>query len=513
MSTDFFATVRFRRNTDPELSAKLYPETQIFHLVTIFDDDLVQLRMLMACLDEQMMEEFCKKVDIPLDVVGPNKQRPDNIDLRRWRDNHLQYTVKVVFSEITGFMTNKTKVNFVTDEELDWLVFQVATDGKVEKCVGKRSKKFAKKLRATHSLLADERDGESQPKFERLHSQEGHEGAVAETAGSHKESQEEDTSSDALLQQLKLWRNNHKEKKCRKSLRSALKHVGLEECIVNKTPREKVYEVEIVRAAFHILMRDVYPVIEELGIDRKTIPKYMRQCPVIGKGSLDLLFKICEGKDKSKSYNRLDFCVKLTNMGYVDVARSIYLDHEMSISELASIASVLHRRDQAKFEPLIHKLDLRPDELPEDHGAQFETYCLEVLRTWKEKIRPVPYHYRRHIVEGLQAVECSDLADEVLTGLYRHEYPDEDVIEDICSRLDDGQIRNLLRILKLKPDHDEQDRKKINKMIVRWADKWMRKYDSSAISFKERRSVNDELVRAGFYELAHEIMVLEYSKF
>ncbi|XP_063959296.1 uncharacterized protein LOC135154972 [Lytechinus pictus] len=517
--TDFFSTIQFRRNTDPELSAKLHPESKTFHLATIFDDDLIRLRMLMTCLDEDMMEEFCRKVGIPLKVEGPKRKGPDMIDIRQWRDSHIQYTVKEFFSEISGFMTNKTKVNFVTDQELDWLVSQATIDDKLEKFTDmkkihwRRSKRIAGKLRATLSLLSEDHDEKYQPKFERSLSQEG---TGEEKVGYHEESQEEDISSSDPWQQLRLWRREHVDKSCRKSLRSAFKYVGLEECIVNKTPREKVYAVEIVQAAFHILMTDVYPIIETLDFYQKTISKYMRQCPVLDKGSVDLLFQICkylELKNKSESYDRLDFCMKLTNMGYVDVARSIYLDYEMSISELARIASELNKRDQTMFKPLIDQLDLRPGELPEYQGVQFETYCSEVLRTWKEKIRPVPYHYRRHIVDGLQAVGYSNLADDVLKGLHRHESPDEDVIEDICSRLDDTQILNLVRILKLTPDHDEQDRKKSTKLIVSWADKWMRKYDSSAISFKERRSVNDELVKEGFYELAHEIMILEYSKF
>ncbi|XP_063959420.1 uncharacterized protein LOC135155022 [Lytechinus pictus] len=514
--TDFFGTIHFRRKKDPELSANLHRESKTFHLATIFDDDLIRLRTLMTCLDEDMMQTFCEKVGIPLKVEGPKKKSSDIIDLRQWRDSHLQYTVKEVFSEVSGFMTNKTKVNFVTDQELEWLVSQATIDDKVgdftskKRLHWKRSKRTARKLMATLSLMSDDHDGKYQPKFERSLSQEG---TGKENAGSHEESQEEDISSSDLGQQLRLWRRKRVDKSCRKPLRSAFKSVGLEECIVNKTPRERVYEVEIIRAAFLILMRDVYPVIEALEINKITTSKYMRQCSVLDKGSLDLLFQICEVKDKSESYNRLDFCAKLTNMGYVDVARSIYLDHEMSTSELARIAFVLNDCDQAKFKSLIGQLDLRPDELPECLGAYSKVDCLEVLMTWKEKIRPVPYHYRRHIIDGLQAVGCSDLADEVLRGLYRQESPEEDAIKIICSRLDDGQIQNLVRFLKLKPDDGEQDRKMSTNMIVRWADKWMRKYDSSAISFKERRSVNDELVRAGFYELAHEIMILEFSKF
>lgn len=86
-----------------------------------------------------------------------------------------------------------------------------------------------------------------------------------------------------------------------------------------------MYKAELVRVAFNILMRDVCPVIEALGIDPRKVKKYRRRVPGVDKGSLGLLLQLCKGTNKSEAYHRLDFCLVLTKLGYVDVARSTYL--------------------------------------------------------------------------------------------------------------------------------------------------------------------------------------------
>lgn len=90
------------------------------------------------------------------------------------------------------------------------------------------------------------------------------------------------------------------------------------ECIVNKTPRKHMYKAELVRVALNILMTDVYPVIEALGIDQKKFRRYIRRVPLLDKGSFGLLLQLCEGKKRKK------FCLILTKLGYIDVARSTY---------------------------------------------------------------------------------------------------------------------------------------------------------------------------------------------
>ncbi|XP_030834849.1 uncharacterized protein LOC115921493 [Strongylocentrotus purpuratus] len=312
---------------------------------------------------------------------------------------------------------------------------------------------------------------------------------------------------------LKRWKSFYRKKEtCHSELRKSLETLGLKECIVNVAPAKYLYKVELLRIAFNLLMRDVLPFIDALGMNPKQITKYKASSPELERGSFGLLQQLWKRTPKSDTHRRRDFCLALRNIGYEGLARSVYLDYEPSQSELNSTVSVLWNAERLQ---ICTRLELGEDDQAACLGTEGQVNLVEVVRRWTHQIRPVPYHYRREIGTCLRAAGRQDVADQILAGRKGKMQADENVLRNICRRLEADKINNLCKLLDLKRGKSlEENIISVIKGINKWINdfdpsSWKSKLAVTQLKLKHRKKINNNMFYLGCHELAEEIMHLE----
>eukprot|EP00057_Strongylocentrotus_purpuratus_P022314 XP_011676788.1 PREDICTED: uncharacterized protein LOC100891915 [Strongylocentrotus purpuratus] len=109
-----------------------------------------------------------------------------------------------------------------------------------------------------------------------------------------------------------------------------------------------------------------------------------------------------------------------------------------------------------------------------------------------------------------------------LSGKYRTLNVNSDVVESICNSLDVDPLKKLCGEIgqyKLM----QKSRSKTAKGVGVWVTNWLEQFDKTPArttvlnmtidKFTSRRLKNDKIFRAGFFELAEEIMLVEYPRF
>lgn len=92
---------------------------------------------------------------------------------------------------------------------------------------------------------------------------------------------------------------------------------------------------------------------------------------------------------------------------------------------------------------------------------------------------------------------------------------DENVLRNICGRLEADQITNLCKLLDLKRG---QSREESITCVINWVIRWINKFDQSSKKPKlrgsrhkvqHRKNISNNIFVLGCHELAEEIMHLE----
>ncbi|XP_030834821.1 uncharacterized protein LOC100888239 [Strongylocentrotus purpuratus] len=155
-------------------------------------------------------------------------------------------------------------------------------------------------------------------------------------------------------------------------------------------------------------------------------------------------------------------------------------------------------------------------------GATEPCVNLKVITMWRNRFRTEPFHYRLKLAVGLKAIQKTEIAYDVLAGKKETSKVNPDVVERIFNSFDHDRLNRLCKEIgryKLV----EESRIKATQGVKLWVEDWLEKFDKTPArptatnlpkdKFTSRRLKNDEIFRAGFFELAEEIMLVEYPRF
>ncbi|XP_030834008.1 uncharacterized protein LOC115921081 [Strongylocentrotus purpuratus] len=465
--TDSFGTTIYRVETGGTVQ-RPHPDAKKFNSTTIFDDDLqALLKHLPTCAVSVFLERLGISVDEDREDIEEK--------LRGWRDDNLRGPKARSMKELVLIhkdvlnKTNNSNVLDLKDEELKDVFASISSS--------KQMDQLKSRLR--------------------------------------KEIREESFT----LQHLKEWRDSQDMGNRRETLRKMLHDIKLSGCIVNRRPPQHVYKAEMVRLAFSLLCNDVGPLAALLNMDTCN-GKIVRESQ---KGTVGLLLQLLNKSKDIDTHIRRDLCVAIRSLGYLDVARLAYFDYDESLSVLSNVTSKL---SQQEMEMLMKHLDSeKADKAVLSIGRARQqsagTYDnLMLMKRWRDQFRPEPFHHSSKLVHGLRAIGRTGLAEEVLGGLYKHMQMSGAVAIHICNSLEDDQLQRLYVHLGLRTTKRQEDRTTTSTAVVEWMQNCVKHFDKIPTlnkmvknKFDFRKHENNELFKAGFSELAEEIMLLQYPRF
>eukprot|EP00057_Strongylocentrotus_purpuratus_P010394 XP_011664868.1 PREDICTED: uncharacterized protein LOC100889661 [Strongylocentrotus purpuratus] len=271
----------------------------------------------------------------------------------------------------------------------------------------------------------------------------------------------------------------------------------------------------MVRLAYNILYKDVEPLATLLGMDtsrRKEVQK-------ADKGTVGLLIDLLNQYKDDDVYRRHDFCVSLGNLGYLDAAQLAFFGYEVSLSELSNITSPLQKEE---MERLLDHLQADKAGRSVVRGTKEPYDNLKLIMVWKNQFRTEPFHYRLKLAVGLKAIQQPKIAYDVLAGKYRTSNVNSDVVERICNSLDVDPLKRLCGEIG-RYDLMQENHSNSAKGVGVWVSNWLERFNKTPArttlpnmtidKFTSRRLKNDKIFRAGSFELAEEIMLVEYPRF
>eukprot|EP00057_Strongylocentrotus_purpuratus_P012849 XP_011667323.1 PREDICTED: uncharacterized protein LOC105439716 [Strongylocentrotus purpuratus] len=354
---DFFKTLGDRPNAEQRHVKSYY-----FDHESIFDDDIPQLVKLVKWLPPSKQTQLKMKIGLP-------EGKHDNDDvvedrMKAWRDRITSTSTENNVSRdqaLAGFqslrkeLTNNTTYTelTLTDGEIEAVSSHVISTGKQQELTSRlhidavhgqkdsfvgqlkqwRNTQAKKNCRETLQKALDEiglaeptltdeeietvssrvtSTGKQQELISRLHI-----GAVHE-------------QNDSFVGQLKQWRNTQTKTNCRETLQKALEQIGLAGClesIMGKGTTKQLDQDELHRIALDLMKEDVHPLTDVLGIDRDKVKTYDRECNDQDNCTTGLLVNL-----KKESRNREVFCKALRNVGFIDIARSVFYGEKVSVT-------------------------------------------------------------------------------------------------------------------------------------------------------------------------------------
>ncbi|XP_030834877.1 uncharacterized protein LOC100889661 [Strongylocentrotus purpuratus] len=147
---------------------------------------------------------------------------------------------------------------------------------------------------------------------------------------------------------------------------------------------------------------------------------------------------------------------------------------------------------------------------------------LKLIMVWKNQFRTEPFHYRLKLAVGLKAIQQPKIAYDVLAGKYRTSNVNSDVVERICNSLDVDPLKRLCGEIG-RYDLMQENHSNSAKGVGVWVSNWLERFNKTPArttlpnmtidKFTSRRLKNDKIFRAGSFELAEEIMLVEYPRF
>eukprot|EP00057_Strongylocentrotus_purpuratus_P021298 XP_011675772.1 PREDICTED: uncharacterized protein LOC105443839 [Strongylocentrotus purpuratus] len=458
--TDSFGTTIYRVNTRGTVQSP-HPDAKSFNSTSVFNDDL---HALLKHLPTDAVLVFLERLGISVDADRDDTEEK----LRRWRDDNLRECKACSLKELVLVHkhvlneTNNNNVLDLKDEELEDVFASIS------------SRKQMDQLTSGLGL---------------------------------------DTKEESLtLQHLKEWRDSQSMGERRETLRQTLHDMKLSGCIVNRRPPQHVYEAEMVRLAFSILCTDVVPFSALLNMNTSK-GKIVREPK---KGTVGLLLQLLERSKDLDNHRRREFCVAIRDLGYLDAARSAYFDYDDSLSVLYNVTLSLSQQEK---EALMEHLDSDKAVLSIGRVRQWSAGTndnLALMKRWRDQFRPEPFHHSSKLVQGLRAIGRTEIADEVLGGIYQTMEMSTAVGINICSNLEDDQLQRLYNHLGVHTTEGQED----VTTVLEWIQNCVKHFDKIPAlkglvknKFDFRKHENNEIFKAGFFELAEEIMLLELPRF
>eukprot|EP00057_Strongylocentrotus_purpuratus_P016419 XP_011670893.1 PREDICTED: uncharacterized protein LOC105441471 [Strongylocentrotus purpuratus] len=145
---------------------------------------------------------------------------------------------------------------------------------------------------------------------------------------------------------------------------------------------------------------------------------------------------------------------------------------------------------------------------------------LALMKRWRDQFRPEPFHHSSKLVQGLRAIGRTEIADEVLGGIYQTMEMSSAVGINICSNLEDDQLQRLHNHLRLHTTEGQEDVTNTITTVLEWIQNCVKHFDKIPAlkglvknKFDFRKHENNEIFKAGFFELAEEVMLLELPRF
>ncbi|XP_030834004.1 uncharacterized protein LOC100893097 isoform X2 [Strongylocentrotus purpuratus] len=455
--TDAFGTTSYRVKTGDNLE-RPHPDARTFNSSSIFDDDLASL---LKHLPTGAIPLFLEKLGISVDEEGDDLEK-----LRCWRDQNIKeskrYSLQALVSIHSDALNeaNDSHVLDVNDDELENVIASMTS---------------MKQMEELTSRLGIKNDKEQ----------------------SH-------------ILHLTEWRNRCKMNERRKKLREALSSMELSGCIVDRLPAKHVYQAELVRLAWTTFYIDVWPLATLLKMDmvkEKTVGEPHME------GTIHLLKQQMEELTGLVMNRRRDFCFAIRNLGYFDVARSGYLGYDASISELCNLTTDLSEDEIVK---LVKHFGLEKDVLSGFQGTTGPYDDVKLMTIWRNQLRLQPLHFRFELASGLRAAGRTDIANRILAGGHHTTEVDSSVVERICNSLEGDELERLREHLGLKAQDDQNTTTAT--LVTEWVRNWLKEFDKLSPKqlitdkLKSRGNRIDNLFRAGFVELAEEVMLLDNSR-
>ncbi|XP_072165825.1 uncharacterized protein [Diadema setosum] len=260
----------------------------------------------------------------------------------------------------------------------------------------------------------------------------------------------------------------------------------------------QMYHAQLLDVAMKLLMNDVHPLAKALGMHEGQLADY-RMPPDVEKGSVRLTMALFQSL---KSRNM--FSIALQNAGYSDIAKSLNLDCEPSLSELGSAVMEFKDDELSSLGKLLH---LREDDVTACRDDTGTIDKLRLMSLWKNAVRPTPYNYRAALVRALQIVgveasdtETSGKGQSSTGGGAAGEFTPEEM----------EYQRHV--VLKLLPAEDTKGEgsDQMAKASLAWIKRWLPGLKPGKdFDIAGRIEVNNSLVGGNYSEVAREMMLLE----
>ncbi|XP_030834631.1 uncharacterized protein LOC115921360 [Strongylocentrotus purpuratus] len=427
--TDSFGTTSFRVETGG-IFERPHPKAGTFKSSSIFDDDLASvLKHLPTCATPLFLE----KLGISVDEQGDDFEK-----LRCWRDQSINESNRHTLQDLV--LIHRDAMNKTNDSH----VFDL-NDDELENVIG--SMTSGKQVEELTSRLGIKLDKEQSP-----------------------------------LLKLQEWTNKCNGDERRETLRKALHAMDLSGCIVDHLPAKHVDQAELVRLAWTLFSIDVWPLATLLDIDinkGKTVGEPQM------RGTVHLLNQLLKKSKGLDEHRRLDFCVAIINLGYLDVARSGYFGYDASLSELCNMTSGLSEVELVKF---VDHLGLEKDVLSICQGTTGAYDNLRLMKVWRNQLRLQPLHFRFELAVGLRAVGRTEIASKILAGRHHTNEVGSSVVESICNSLENDQMKRLREHLRLKTQDDQSPTTVTAALVTEWARNWLEEFGNISVMklFKDK---------------------------
>ncbi|XP_063959822.1 uncharacterized protein LOC129267046 [Lytechinus pictus] len=266
-------------------------------------------------------------------------------------------------------------------------------------------------------------------------------------------------------------------------------------CLLAKGRDDKIFDVELVELAYRLVLSDVYPFAKALNISDEELTRYKHKLgPKIiqqGTGKLLLEMKHADGSATGIE-ERLVMVNDLKQAGYLKEAKTIVFGFEISLADQAKIEE--KRIDPAK---LAKELGVSDDAKPMDPDEREES-CQSVLQRWRNIVRPTSFNHRIVLADALHNLGEKELALDIISGKFRKNVINSRVSKMLAQTISDGEVDKLALVLgkKLKKDLTPYD------VINAWVT------ENKYFGFLQKSPItlSNELLKAGFYPFAHEIM-------
>ncbi|XP_063959277.1 uncharacterized protein LOC129267054 [Lytechinus pictus] len=263
-------------------------------------------------------------------------------------------------------------------------------------------------------------------------------------------------------------------------------------CLVVKGREDEIFNVELVELASRLVLSDVYPFAKALNISDEKLTRYKHKLgpKIIQEGTGKLLLEM-KSTGKTGFEERLEMANDLKVAGYLEEAKSIVFGFEIRLADEAEIEE--KRIDPAK---LAKELGVSDDTKPVGPDDREES-CQSVLQRWRNIVRPSSFNHRMVMADALHNLGEKELALGIISGKFRNNVINSRVSKMLAKTIPEGEVDKLTRVL------GKELKQAINPYVI---SVWVTIKKYFRFPQKSPITLSNELLKAGFYKFAHEIM-------